>query len=185
MRALLVLLGGLCLPACIIVIDKGGGDGDGTTTTTWEDDVYDTDVETRPDTGYVNPGGPDQPVPQFTASWEQNTLVVTITGGVGNYTLGIAESDPSSAAPWTGEDCYNGFVNPDGTILLYCHPLTSTGGQFTGGGNPYYLNEDIETVFTPALADMMTFAAWNGDMSACWTWGANPDYYAGAGCQVQ
>jgi hypothetical protein len=96
--------------------------------------------------------------------------------------MGMAETDPASSDPWTGEDCLNGYVLGDGSILLYCHPLSSTGGYFASGGNPLELDEDSETVFFSSLEDSITYAAWSDSTGDCWTWGARPSYYTHEGC---
>jgi len=120
--------------------------------------------------------------PSFSDSWSASGVTISITDGSGTYTLGMAETDPASSDPWTGEDCLDGYTLSDGTVLLYCHPLSSSGGAFSSGGDPNDLDEDNETVFTSALENVITYAAWSDSSGECWTWGADTSYYTGEGC---
>lgn len=118
----------------------------------------------------------------FSASWGPSGVTIDIENGSGTYELGMAETDSASPDPWTGEDCYEGYTLGDGTLLLYCHPLSSSGGSFTGGGNPNSLDESSQTVFTSAFEDVITYYVSSDSTGECWVWGHDPDYYSGLGC---
>lgn len=131
----------------------------------WKMDTWDT-------------GGPDN----FTHYWTDDTLNIVVTSGTTTYTLGVTQTAATAADPWTGEDCLSGDTLGDGTPVLYCHPLSATGGTFAGGGDPATLDEATSTVFTAADDGTLTFAAFADDGSGCWTWGADTSVYTAGGC---
>ena len=130
-------------------------------------------------------GGGD---PSFSVSWTTAGANFAVTNGDGSYTLGIAETNGSSD-PWTGEDCLNGY-NASGTLFLYCHPLSSTGGSFTsiyadvvaGSRTLSSLDENTETLFDDSFEEGLTYGVWSDTSGDCWTWGADTSYYTGEGC---
>ncbi len=124
--------------------------------------------------------------PTFSSSWSSSGVTISIENGSGSYTLGMAETDPASPDPWTGEDCLDGYTLSTGEVLLYCHGLSSSGGALSSGGDPNALAEGSETVFTSALEDVITYAVWSDTSGECWTWGNDTSYYTGdAGCVAQ
>ena len=145
-------------------------------------DKDDTGVESDADTDTDSDTDAD---PTFSESWTGSGVNFTVDGGSGTYTLGMAETDAASPDPWTGEDCLNGYTLSSGTVLLYCHPLSSSGGSFTGGGSATALDESSETVFDSTFSSVLTYAAWSDDSGDCWTWGADTSYYTGEGCIEQ
>lgn len=118
----------------------------------------------------------------FAAVWTALGVTIDLENGQGTYRLGLAETDPSSDDPWTGEDCYKGYWTEDGDHLLYCHPLSATGGSFWYGGDPNDLDEDTETALSWAKAEVVTYYVSSDRTGECWVWGHDPDYYASLGC---
>ncbi len=123
--------------------------------------------------------------PVFGSSWSASGVQITISGGYGTYLLGLVETDPGSSDPWTGEDCLYGYTLETGELLLYCHPLSESGGAFSTGGSTSSLEEGSETLFDETLQDVITYAAWSDVTGRCWTWGHDVSYYADARCEAQ
>jgi len=159
--------------------DSGAeGEGEGETSETGE-------------TGVGEGEGEGEGEPDFVATWvDDYTLKITITGGSGKYMMGMTETDATSADPWTGEDCLDGYVLSDGSMLLFCHPLDETGGTFEsiypdvvdGTRDIFSLDEDTETLFYADFEDSITYGVWSASTGYCWTWGADPSYYTSEGC---
>lgn len=134
--------------------------------------------------GEVSEGEAEGPL-EADATLSANGVTITIENGSGEYVLGMAETDPASPDPWTGEDCLNGHVDAG---LLYCHRLSSTGGVREHGFLTD-LADDAEddddgylSMYTLFFEDLqVTYALWNEDMD-CFTWGQDSTYYTGVGC---
>lgn len=120
--------------------------------------------------------------PTIEATWSETGVSVQIEGGEIRYLLGMVETDPSSADPWSGEDCLMGYVSPSGTISLYCHPMSSTGVSLRTVAEIDQIVEGETTLLDLSRADHITYAAFTEDNRACWTWGSEPGYYDSAGC---
>ena len=116
-------------------------------------------------------------------TWTTTGFNVAIANGSGDYTLGVAETDPSISDPWTGEDCLNGETLADGTVYRYCHALSSTGGSaITGTLSDLEADDDGSgtlseyTLFSSEFETRLTYVLYAGDGS-CSTFGADTSYY--------
>ena len=82
----------------------------------------------------------------FHVSWQSDLLFVRISQGEeGSWWFGIAETDPTLADPWTGEDCHNGDSLDGETSIVWCHPIEAQGTSLNFGGSPTSLNPELET----------------------------------------
>lgn len=145
----------------------------------WDTDDWDSGDwhDSGEDTGY-DPG--DGPI--FGVGWTAAGLTLYVDNGAGTYTLGMAETDPASPDPWTGEDCFNGYTSGDGTTWLFCHPLGEAGGALATVGSVDEIVEGESTILSFRFEDVITYAVWSDRTGECWTWGHDPEYYAPAGC---
>ena len=118
--------------------------------------------------------------------WDASGLTVTLPSGYAITRLGMAETDPSSFDPWTGEDCVRGYTQSDGSTLLYCHPVAGSSLTLLSASDFTTLDEDTQTAFWRSSANAITYAIWDDSTGACWTWGNDPSYYtiASIGCQA-
>jgi hypothetical protein len=89
----------------------------------------------------------DTPVDaQFRVLWTAEQLEIGVENGEsGSWWFGIAETADFVTDPWTGEDCHLGDLLEDNTQVLWCHPLSQTGGTLTFGGDPSALLTGQET----------------------------------------
>lgn len=183
-RRLAVLLPALVLTACFDKADEDeddAGDSGGDEDTSWPDDEPD---ETGPD----EPDEPDtiettEPSLGVECVWEgDEALVVEVFGGEGPYRLGLREGSDSTD-PWTGEDCMDGYLGPDGTLYRYCHRLGPAGGILENVVSIDDLVEGETTLFWPGLD--ITYMLLSAEAGTCWTWGVEPRVYADAmGCEI-
>lgn len=122
-------------------------------------------------------------VPTFEALWASSGVTIAITCGIGDYDIGLAETDPTSPEPWTGEDCFHGYVTADGVNFMGCHPASYNGVSLLSVGSTSELVWGETTLFSQDLEPVITYAAFSDFSGACVTWGADPDYYSG--CTLQ
>lgn len=122
--------------------------------------------------------------PTFAASWSAEGVTITVPLDRVITQVGMAETDPSSFDPWTGEDCVRGYTLSDGSSLLYCHPMAGESLSLESASDFMTLDEDTQTWFWRSSANAITYAAWDGGTGECWTWGNDPSYYTAAdiGC---
>jgi hypothetical protein len=117
-------------------------------------------------------------------SWTSSGVVLEIQGGfLAGSTFGIAETNPSAADPWTGEDCYHGDTLSDGTHVAWCHEVRDGVHLFQCGGDPASLDAALETAFPCGTAPIVTYLL-TDSAGGCWYWGAadGSEYYADLGC---
>ena len=126
--------------------------------------------------------GEGEVTPSFSASWSASGVTISIEDGSGSYEIGMAETDPASPDPWTGEDCLNGYTTGSGTTYLYCHPASSTGVALSTVTSLDDIVEGETTIFSSSLSSVITYAATSDSTGECWTWGHDTSYYTGAGC---
>lgn len=143
-------------------------------------------VEIKEDTGGTD-GDTSEVVetvdPTFGVSWGDSSVSLSITDGAEGaaYYLGIAENSGCDDC-WTGEDCFMGYDLSSGDNLLYCHPVSATGGELSYGATPSDVVEGSTTVYSNA--DFSTGVTYivddrSGADAPCWTWGADTTYYNG------
>ena len=146
--------------------DKSGDSGD----TSESDTDTDTDTDTDADASVA-------------VTWSGSGVTLAITNGdAGGYLFGMVETDPASADPWTGEDCYLGYTLSSGSLLSYCHPASSSGDAYSAGGSATALDENTETVFSSSFESVLTYYLEESGSGACWVWGADTSYYAALSC---
>ena len=133
------------------------------------------------DTGDFFPeDDPDDGRESLSVVWGPASITLSISdlGDDNAAWFGLAETgcgDPSSC--WYGEDCIYGYEN-----YFYCHPSSPTGVELDYGADINTLQEGINTLFTNDSFDGTVTYYVESD-SQCWTWGHDPSYYAGLGCQ--
>lgn len=116
-------------------------------------------------------------VPVFQADWNAVGVHITIENGHGTYTLGMAETDPVTPDPWTGEDCLNGYTSDSGTLYFFCHSLGTTGGDLESVSSLGDIVEGETTIFSDGLEEFITYAIWSEENLDCWTFGHDTSYY--------
>lgn len=129
-----------------------------------------------PDTGDTDLGSP--PI-EVGVEHTGSEIVLTIVNGRGAYTFGMAETG-SSADPWTGEDCLDGYTFNDGTTLRYCHPASADGVVLAAADSADAIVEGETTLMTNILPANTTYVLFD-DAGECWTWGAETSYFTGCG----
>ncbi len=120
------------------------------------------------------------------------TVSVDCTWRSSGFTLSLTDGDPAgyhfgwaedlSSVPWTGEDCYEGYTASDGTLYLYCHPMTATGGSLISVSTVSDIVEGSTTIMSDAIT--LTYYLEEDSTGACWVWGSDPGYYAALGCET-
>jgi hypothetical protein len=144
----LVLAGFLVLAGCP---DKGDSG-----------DTSETDADTDADADEI----------MVEVTWGGTSVSLDITNGTGSYLWGLAETDPSSGDPWTGEDCLYGYG-----AYAYCHPTSASGVTLEYGASPDNVVEGDTTVFYSSdYASTVTYSLWDGD-DCVGSWGADATYY--------
>lgn len=130
------------------------------------------------DTGPIDTG--TLPVSVSGAWVDQSTFTLTITNGLNNFELGMAQT---GAYPyWDGEDCQADNI---------CHPTSATGLTLTsvhpvvGGGGINDIVAGSTTLFYADQADGITYMVRDPVSSACWVWGQDKAYYDALGCTPQ
>lgn len=136
------------------------------------DDIVDTDTDiTEPELGAA-------------VEWGDDSVELTIENGSeeADYMWGIAET-ADSTDPWTGEDCYGGYVLNDDTVLSFCHPVADDGGMLAYGASPNDIVEGATTVFGSADFEARTTHILDDYATggSCWVWGEDTSYYADYG----
>lgn len=159
----LLPLGFLALAGC----GTPGGDSDSS--------GGDTDTD---DTNVTEPG--------YSVTWGATAVSLDITDGTGATQWGLAEDGGSSADPWTGEDCLNGYTLGDGSVLKYCHDGSASGAELAYGGNPNSLGNgetvfsNLETANKYSDANVGHYVLMDG---SCVVFGAGAaSYYSSLGC---
>ena len=141
----------------------------------------DTDSDTDTDTDSDTDADTDADF-AVTLTWSSSGVAVSFRNGTGSYSLGFAET---SSYGWEGEDCLDGpgpsgNSGPsdichddmaDGDILLTVYSLDAIVANRTT-----LLNDIIAS-----SGNLATVVASN-DSGDCWTFGGDPNYYAGLGC---
>lgn len=119
----------------------------------------------------------------FEVIWDEEGVTLVITNGEGAYNWGMAQTDARAAEPWTGEDCYMGYVTEEGTLDLFCHGATAEGDRLTTVYSVAELELDT-TLFTDEIAasETITYYVSSDTTPDCYVWGARPSYYGGLGC---
>lgn len=169
------------LSGCVIVDDPKPNDGPDaaeSASTSWSN-VGDDNAE---NTDAVNV--------TVTVDWGDTQFTMAVAPS-GAYQLGMAETGGScgdSVSCWTGEDCFDGFSTPDGTLLgPWCHAVTDGAVSLEYGGDYTDLAAGT-TVFQPAFAGTVTYVLLpegsTRGTEPCWVFGHDPDYYADLGCTV-
>lgn len=121
----------------------------------------------------------------FNAEWNDGGLNFSVFNGEGNYTLGMAETTRGSPDPWTGEDCLNGYTLGGGDVLLYCHPMSSTGGRLTTVERVEDIVEGSTTLFNQDDSSTIAYVIWSDSTGECWVSGPQAEsYYGGMGCTL-
>lgn len=110
-------------------------------------------------------------------AWGGSDVTLSITNGSGSYWWGIAETDPSSDDPWTGEDCLYGY----GGAYYYCHPSSASGVTLSYGATVDNLVEGDTTVFPDnSYAATTAYSLWDASGENCLgAWGSDATYYDG------
>ena len=149
-------------------------------------DVKGTDSATTDTSVNTDTSDTTEPPPETTLSvtWNDSSVGLTITDGDANasYYWGITENVAGCSNCWTAEDCFMGFDLNNGTNLLYCHPVSATGGSLAYGASFDGVVEGSTTLFPDAdFSDRVTYIV--DDRSSaegpCWTWGLDTSYYDG------
>ena len=81
-----------------------------------------------------------------------------------------------------GQDCYQGYEATDGTVYLFCHPMSSSGVALSSVTSISAIDEGSTTIFSNSLEDVITYAAFSDSTGDCWTWGHDTSYYTADGC---
>lgn len=116
--------------------------------------------------------------------WDRDGATVTITGGVGAFDFGMAETGAGDLG-WFGESCIPGDEPGGYPDYEYdvCHTLAKGGGTLTHVGKVADV-EDGLTLFTDVIAslDHLTYVLLDHTTDACWVWGHDPSYYDDFDC---
>jgi hypothetical protein len=116
--------------------------------------------------------------PSVTVDWGSSAIEIDVAPR-DDYWFGLTQVGFSDA--WTGEDCVYGY-SYDGSTLSYCHEAPNGEARLAYGGDPLDLSAGT-TVFTDSSFDGdVSYYLESFDGAACWTWGADPSYYDGLGC---
>lgn len=116
----------------------------------------------------------------FYTTWSSSGILLDIVYGDGDYEFGMADTDPESADPWTGEDCFQGFTSADGQTWNLCHEMGSSGAALATVDSIDELVESETTLFRQHMT--ITYYVISQRTGECWVWGADPAYYSGLGC---
>lgn len=125
------------------------------------------------------------PIPEvsFAVAWDGAGVDISIANGSGGYTLGLVETTPGSPDPWTGEDCLNGYTLGGGNVLLYCHPMSDSGGYLESVDAVSQIVEGDTTLFNSSFEANIGYVLISDSTTECWTLGAQAaTYYAELGC---
>jgi len=162
--------------------DTGTTGTTGTTGDTGDGDTGDGDTgdgDTGGDTGTSGDGGATAPF-TIDCSWTSFGISVNLVNGDdAGYNFGMAETDCGGDC-WTGEDCFDGYALGDGTVLSYCHPLSSTGGYLSTVQDVDLIVEGSTTLHISTINN--TYYLEEISTGECWTWGYDSSYYGGHGC---
>ncbi|NOY27320.1 MAG: hypothetical protein GXP62_15740 [Oligoflexia bacterium] len=132
------------------------------------------------DAGATDGGGTTAPL-TMDCAWDGSGISVDLVNGdSAGYSFGMAETDCGGDC-WTGEDCLYGYTLGDGSVLSYCHPLSSTGGYLTTVGDSDLIVEGSTTILDPATM-YITYYLEEVSSGDCWIWGYDTSYYGGVGC---
>ena len=151
------------------------------------------------------------PNPTVDIDWLADHLAITITNGQGYaFEFGLTESSQECSIDteygcWTGEDCFSGYVTPQGTYahISYCHPLREDGGELeysTGlievitGSNNSYVIPGTRTAFPSPNANqsyefevtyfLRATSVGSNPVTKCWAWGKDPDHFLSLNCTI-
>jgi hypothetical protein len=129
------------------------------------------------------PSEPDPP--SVEVYWDSYGVHVEVTGPVGDYELGLAETGVGEVG-WFSESCIHGEEpwGYDDFGLDLCHRvplgdtlLASVGSIDQVGTTTTLFHERHALDVTYMLRDLAT--------NACWAWGDDPSYYANEGCALE
>jgi hypothetical protein len=124
-------------------------------------------------------------------SWAAGAVTLDIANGdeTASYNWGLTENVGSCIDDgwcWTGEDCHTGYNETNGGNILYCHPVSSSGGSLSYGASCDSSGCDViegsTTVFDDGFSDKITHILDNEastEDGSCWVWGADTSYYDG------
>ena len=114
--------------------------------------------------------------PIFDASWSGDGLSLSIDGGSGTYSLGMAET--GSPEGWYGEDCDGGMMDYD-----LCHDKVSKSGiSLTSVTKMGDVEPNVTTLFAKQYESQITYFIAANDDSGCWVWGDDTSYYSKYDC---
>lgn len=133
------------------------------------------------DTDHGHDTDEDQDV-AFYVDWSPSGVIVDIVYGSHEYELGMADTNPESADPWTGEDCFLGYTDADGQTWSLCHEMGPYGTALATVDTLDDLVESETTMLRDEQEDFITYYAISTATGECWTWGADPAYFSGLGC---
>ena len=150
--------------------------------------------------------------PVVDIDWLPNVLSISIENGVGyTFAFGLAETSTECSIDteygcWTAEDCFTGYLSPQGTNLhnSYCHPLSEIGKtlEYSADLNAVISRQGEDSVAEggqtafPAPTEEESYefkvtyylqATKVGDPNAeteCWVWGLDPDHFEEKNCKV-
>ena len=160
--------------------DRNDGDGG-----LFDESDSDTDTDTDSDTDSDSDSDSD---PSFEVYWGSHEVSLFANDCPQCAYFGMAEDYDDCDSPdycWSGEDCvYGYYVESTDQTLLYCHPISESGGSWSYGGSATNLQDDSDTVFPDSsYSGHVTYFIESGDGN-CYVGGADPDYYNGLGCST-
>jgi hypothetical protein len=128
----------------------------------------DTDTDTDTDTDVDT---------SFTTAWNAAGVTLSISGGSGTYSFGMAEQ---SANGWYGEDCVPG-AGPNSGDFDICHDSVSASGiSLTTVSKPADVVANVSTLFNVTIAEAGHLAYMLGDNATgdCWEQNDADNYYS-------